>query len=377
MSDYALYKVNSKRDYHAFFSFPFTLYKNCPQWVPPITKEEKAIFNPTSNPVFENAEAKLFLVKKGKQVVGRMAAMINWIEVKEQGKTKVRFGWYDTIDDIEVSRLLLDAVTDWGKQNRLTYLEGPMGFSNMDKAGLLVQGYEYLNTMITWYHYPYQKQHLETLGLVKQAEWVEFKIKIFKAEDAPEKVKKYADLIAKRYQLNSLEFSSRKELTPYVDKMFDLLNKTYDKLQSFVPIQPYQVAHYKKKYFSYIHPRFIKCVTDHSGKLIAFAITMPSFSKALKKANGSLYPFGFLHILRALKKNDRASFYLIGIDPAYQNKGVTAILFDAIQKMFNDQGITDVETNPELEENSAIQLMWKNYKHELHKRRRTYKKAIS
>ena len=233
----------------------------------------------------------LFLVKKGKQVVGRMAAMINWIEVKEQGKTKVRFGWYDTIDDIEVSRLLLDAVTDWGKQNRLTYIEGPMGFSNMDKAGLLVQGYEYLNTMITWYHYPYQKQHLETLGLVKQAEWVEFKIKIFKAEDAPEKVKKYADLIAKRYQLNSLEFSSRKELTPYVDKMFDLLNKTYDKLQSFVPIQPYQVAHYKKKYFSYIHPRFIKCVTDQSGKLIAFAITMPSFSKKLSKSKWLTLPF--------------------------------------------------------------------------------------
>ena len=377
MSDYALYEVNSKRDYHAFFSFPFTLYKSCPQWVPPITKEEKAIFNPTSNPVFENAEAKLFLVKKGKQVVGRMAAMINWIEVKEQGKTKVRFGWYDTINDVEVSRLLLDAVYDWGKQNHLTYLEGPMGFSNMDKAGLLVQGYEYMNTMITWYHYPYQKQHLETLGLVKQAEWVEFKIKIFKAEDAPEKVKLYAELIAKRYKLNSLEFSSRKELTPYVDKMFDLLNKTYDKLQSFVPIQPYQVVHYKKKYFSYIHPRFIKCVTDQSGNLIAFAITMPSFSKALKKVNGSLYPFGFLYILRALKKNDRASFYLIGIDPAYQNKGVTAILFDAIQKMFNAQGVTDVETNPELEENSAIQLMWKNYEHELHKRRRTYKKTIS
>ena len=168
ISDYIVYEVNSKRDYHVFFSFPFALYKNCDQWVPPITNEEKAIFNPSSNPVFENAEAKLFLVKNGKQVVGRMAAMINWIEVKKQGKTKIRFGWYDTIDDIEVSRLLLDAVYDWGKQNSLTYLEGPMGFSNMDKAGLLVQGYEYLNTMITWYHYPYQKQHLETLGLVKQ-----------------------------------------------------------------------------------------------------------------------------------------------------------------------------------------------------------------
>ena len=377
MKQYRLHEVKTKKEYHAFFTFPFTLYKGCDQWVPPITNEEKAIFNRAKNPVFENADAKLFVVKNGKQIVGRIAALINWIEVKEQAKTKVRFGWYDTIDDLDVSRMLIEAVHSWGKQNGLTYLEGPMGFSNMDKAGVLVQGYEYKNTMITWYHYPYQKKHLEDLGLVKQAEWVEFQIKIFKAEDAPEKVKKYAELISRRYELSALEFSTRKELVPYVDKMFDLLNKTYNKLQSFVPIQPYQIAHYKEKYFSYIHPKFIKCVADKSGNLIAFAITMPSFSEALKKVNGSLYPFGFLHILRALRKNNRASFYLIGIDPAYQNKGVTAILFDAIQKMFNAQGITDVETNPELEENNSIQLMWKNYEHELHKRRRTYKKDIS
>ena len=377
MKQYRLHEVKTKKEYHAFFTFPFTLYKGCDQWVPPITNEEKAIFNRAKNPVFENADAKLFVVKNGKQIVGRIAALINWIEVKEKAKTKVRFGWYDTIDDLDVSRMLIEAVHSWGKQNGLTYLEGPMGFSNMDKAGVLVQGYEYKNTMITWYHYPYQKKHLEDLGLVKQAEWVEFQIKIFKAEDAPEKVKKYAELISKRYELSALEFSTRKELVPYVDKMFDLLNKTYNKLQSFVPIQPYQIAHYKEKYFSYIHPKFIKCVADKSGNLIAFAITMPSFSEALKKVNGSLYPFGFLHILRALRKNNRASFYLIGIDPAYQNKGVTAILFDAIQKMFNAQGITDVETNPELEENNSIQLMWKNYEHELHKRRRTYKKDIS
>ena len=377
MKQYRLHEVKTKKEYHAFFTFPFTLYKGCDQWVPPITNEEKAIFNRAKNPVFENADAKLFVVKNGKQIVGRIAALINWIEVKEQAKTKVRFGWYDTIDDLDVSRMLIEAVHSWGKQNGLTYLEGPMGFSNMDKAGVLVQGYEYKNTMITWYHYPYQKKHLEDLGLIKQAEWVEFQIKIFKAEDAPEKVKKYAELISKRYELSALEFSTRKELVPYVDKMFDLLNKTYNNLQSFVPIQPYQIAHYKEKYFSYIHPKFIKCVADKSGNLIAFAITMPSFSEALKKVNGSLYPFGFLHILRALRKNNRASFYLIGIDPAYQNKGVTAILFDAIQKMFNAQGITDVETNPELEENNSIQLMWKNYEHELHKRRRTYKKDIS
>ena len=368
--------VENKKQEKDFVMFPFKLYKGCDYWVPPIIKEELESMDKTKNPVFKNAEAEFYLAYKDGKIAGRIAAIVNWVEIEEQKKNKLRFGWYDTIDDVQVSKMLIEKVIDFGKKRKLDFIDGPVGFSNMDKAGLLVQGYEYMNTMITWYHYPYQKQHLETLGLVKQAEWVEFKIKIFKAEDAPEKVKKYADLIAKRYQLNSLEFSSRKELTPYVDKMFDLLNKTYDKLQSFVPIQPYQVAHYKKKYFSYIHPRFIKCVTDQSGKLIAFAITMPSFSKALKKANGSLYPFGFLHILRALKKNDRASFYLIGIDPAYQNKGITAILFNAIQKMFNAQGITDVETNPELEENSAIQLMWKNYEHQLHKRRRTYKKAI-
>ena len=374
---YRLQEVHSPTSRKAFFSFPFKLYKGCSEWVPPITKEEKAVFNTESNPVFENAESKLFLAMKGNEVVGRIAAMINWIEVKEQGKTKVRFGWYDTIDDIEVSKLLLEAVYDWGKEKGLTYMEGPMGFSNMDKAGILVKGFEHKNTMITWYHYPYQREHLEELELTKQAEWVEYKIKIYRAEDAPEKVKKYASLIAKRYKLKPLEFKHRKQIIPYVDDMFDLLNKTYDKLQSFVPIQPYQIAHYKEKYFSYIHPDFIKCVTDETGKLVAFAITMPSFSEALKKVNGSLFPFGFLHILQAQRKNHKASFYLIGIDPAYQNKGVTAILFDAIQRMFNKREITDVETNPELEENSAIQMMWKNYEHDLHKRRRTYKKAIS
>lgn len=377
MSDYMLYEVNTKSDYRLFFKFPFTLYKNVDQWVPPITKEEKNIFNKSKNPVFKNADAKLFLVKKKNKVVGRIAAIINWIEVKEQRKTKVRFGWYDTVDDIEVSRLLINAVFFWGKQNGLTYLEGPMGFSNIDKSGLLIKGFEYMNTMITWYHFPYQKQHLESLGLVKQAEWVEYKIQIYNYDDAPQKVKKYAKLISKRYNLNLVEFSNRKQLLSYIDEMFDLLNKTYNKLQSFVPIQTYQIKHYKEKYISYINPKYIKCITDKSDKLIAFAITMPSFSKALKKANGSLYPFGFYHILRALKKNDCAAFYLIGIDPAFQNKGVTAILFDSIQKMFNQQGVSEVETNPELEENNAIQLLWKNYEHKLHKRRRTYRKVIS
>jgi hypothetical protein len=370
-------EVSSKQQYRAFFKFPFELYRNCPQWVPPITKEEMDIFDPQKNAVFEHAMARLFLAKKKGKVVGRIAAMINWVEIEELKKTKVRFGWYDTIDDLEVSQKLIEAVSGVAIAEGMTYIEGPMGFSNMDKAGLLVDGFEHMNTMITWYHYPYQKTHLEKLGLKKQSEWIEFKIDIYDASEAPEKVKKFARVIKERYKLKTLEFKTTKDVEPYIDKMFELLNQTYNKLQSFVPIQQHQIEVYKKKYLPYIHPDFIKCVIDENDEMIGFTITMPSFTKALKRINGKMFPFGFYHLWRALRKNNRASFYLIGIQESYQNKGVTAIIFQDIQEMFNKRGVTEVETNPELEENQAIQALWKNYKHELHKRRRTYRKDIT
>jgi|TARA_A100001011_G_scaffold283024_1_gene293255 hypothetical protein len=370
-------EVTSRQQFGAFFQFPFDLYRNCLQWVPPITKEEIDIFDPQKNAVFEHAMARLFLAKKKEKVVGRIAAMINWVEIEELKKTKVRFGWYDTIDDLEVSQKLIEAVEGVAIAEGMTYIEGPMGFSNMDKAGLLVHGYEHMNTMITWYHYPYQKVHLERLGLKKQSEWIEFKIDIYNAKDAPEKVKKFARVIKERFKLKTLEFKTTKDIEPHVDKMFELLNQTYNELQSFVPIQKHQIEVYKNKYLPYVHPDFIKCVVDENNEMIGFTITMPSFTKALKRINGKMFPFGFYHLWRAMRKNNRASFYLIGIQKNYQNKGVTAIIFQEIQEMFNKRGITKVETNPELEENKAIQAMWKNYKHELHKRRRTYRKDIS
>ena len=370
-------EVTSRQQYRAFFQFPFDLYRNCPQWVPTITKEEMDIFDPQKNAVFEHAMARLFLAKKKGKIVGRIAAMINWVEVEKLQKTKVRFGWYYTIDDLEVSQKLIETVEAVAIAEGMTYIEGPMGFSNMDKAGLLVHGYEHMNTMITWYHYPYQKTHLERLGLKKQSEWIEFKIDIYDAKDSPEKVKKFARVIKARYKLKTLAFKTTKDVEPHVDKMFELLNQTYNKLQSFVPIQQHQIEVYKKKYLPYVHPDFIKCVVDENDEMIGFAITMPSFTKALKRINGKMFPFGFYHLWRALRKNNRASFYLICIKESYQSKGVTAIIFQDIQEMFNKRGITEVETNPELEENKAIQSMWKNYKHELHKRRRTYRKDIS
>lgn len=359
-----------------FVKYPFLLYKNEPNWVPPIIADELDSMDHTKNPVFKNAEARYFMAYKGDKPVGRICAIINHIEVKEQGKPKMRFGWFDVIDDIEVTKALLHKVSEIGKAHDLEYMEGPVGFSNMEKAGLLIKGFEYLNTMITWYNFPYYKDHFEQLGFEKASEWVEFKIKIDPAEKQNPKVKKFADIIAKRYELKMLEFKSSEEIKPHVNEMFGLLNKTYDKLPTFVPIQQYQIDHYKEKYIKYIHPDFINCIQDKDGKLIAFGITMPSFSKALKKANGSLFPFGFYHLLKAKKKNTVAAFYLIGIDPEYQNKGVTAVIFQKMQDLFNQRGIIEVETNPELEENKAIQQLWKNYDHELHKRRRTYRKAL-
>jgi len=369
-------EISTRKELETFVHFPFELYKSNPYWVPPIVKEELEMLDKEVNPVFNNALAYYFLAYKEEKVVGRIAAFINWIEVKELKKQKVRFGWFDAIDDPNVTEKLLEKVIEVGKEHQMKAIEGPMGFSNMDKAGMLIKGFEELNTMITWYNAPYYAEHLEKLHYKIQAEWVEYEIKISAFQDSPEKVKRFSQLIIERYQLKILEFRSHKEILPYVDQMFDLLGKTYEKLQTYVPIQDYQIQHYKERYLPFIHPDYIKCIVDANGNLISFAITMPSFSKALKKINGKLFPFGFFHILRARYFNNRASFYLIGVRPDYQNKGITAIIFNEMQKTFNKHGVTIVETNPELVENSAIQKLWRNYEHRQHKRRATFTKSI-
>lgn len=366
--------ANTPATLKEFVLFPFKLYKKSPYWVPPLIKDEIETLDVAKNPVFKNAEAHYFLAKKEEETVGRIAVIINHIEIKEQQKKKVRFGWFDVIDDLEVTKALLDQVIAIGKENQLEYMEGPVGFSNMEKAGILTKGFEEMNTMITWYHYPYYAKHFEKLGFEKQATWVEFKLTI--PPQAFEKVKKFSSIIRQRYELSVIRFKNKKEILPYVDEMFDLLNKTYNTLQTFVPIQQYQIDYYKEKYFSFIHPDYITCIKDKTGKLIAFSVVMPSFSKALKKANGKLLPMGWWHILQAQKKSETAAFYLIGIDPEYQGKGVTAIIFEEMQDLFNSKGIERVETNPELKENTAVQALWKDYNPVQHKERSTFKKNI-
>ncbi len=365
-------EIHHKKDFLKFIKFPNELYKENPYYVPAIIKEEYTAITKEGNPVYKNAKAAFYIAKRNGKIVGRVAAIVNFLEIDDQQKPKVRFGWLDMIDDIEVTKALLEKVFEYGRKFKLKYAEGPVGFSQMDKAGMLTKGYEELNTMITWYNAPYYVDHLKKMGFETGATWVEYKIKI--PESIRPKVVKVSEIIKKRYGLRLLKFKSTKQIIPHVDKMFELINKTYSSLQTYVPIQQYQIDHYKKKYIPFVNPKYITCVTNSEGKIVAFSIIMPSFSKALQKANGKLFPFGFYHILKAQRKNDTAAFYLIGVDPEYQNKGVVALIFKEMNEVFLANGIMNVETNPELIENKAIQALWKDYDSVQHKERQTFKK---
>jgi len=364
----------TKKDLRDFVKFPFTLYKDNPYWIPPIINDELESFDKDKNPAFESAEAKFYLAYKDGKIVGKVAAIINWEEVNNQGKKKVRFGWFDFIDDIEVTKALLEKVYAFGREHNMEYAEGPLGFSNLDKVGVLTEGFDQMGTMITWYNHPYYKDHLEKLGYVMEKEYRE---SIFSFNDVdPAPFLKASELIKKRYGLKPINFTSPKEVMPYVDRMFDLFNETYEKLSSFVAISDVQKAYFKKKYVGLINPDYIKFIEDGNGRLVAFTIVMPDFSEALKKANGRLFPFGFIHLLKAKKSSKDVVFYLIGIMPEYQNKGVTAIIFDEYYKVFKKYNIRNCIRTPELEDNYAMHNLWKNFNPVVNKRRRTYRKDL-
>ncbi|WP_375324351.1 GTP cyclohydrolase [Flagellimonas sp. GZD32] len=367
-------EVQNQSDLKRFVKFPFSLYKGSPYWVPPIIKDEMESFDKTVNPVFKDAEATFFLALKDDKIVGRVAAIINWLEVKDQNVKKMRFGWFDFIDDLEVSKALLDKVREIGQEHHLEYMEGPVGFSNLDKVGVLTEGFDHIGTMVTWYNHPYYQSHFEKHGFKVEKQYRESK---FLAANADPKLFEKANLlIKKRYGLKEMNFTKSSEIMPWVDKMFDLFNDTYSKLSSFVRITDIQKEYFKKKYISFINPEYIKFVIDSDDNLVAFAIVMPSFSRALQKANGKLFPFGIFHLLRARKKSTDAIFYLIGIHPNYQNKGVTSIIFNEFYHTFKKRGVINCIRTPELEDNLAIQQMWKHFDPKVIKRRCTYVKDL-
>ncbi len=374
MSEISVIEVKNNDQLKQFVRFPMDLYKNNPYYVPSFINDEIKIWNSNENPALQYSEAKQFLAYQNNKIVGRIALMINHKEERELGIKKVRFGWIDFIDDEKVSKALIQKAIDYAKEKNIDKIEGPMGFTNLDKAGMLTLGFDKLATMIGIYNHDYYPKHLENLGLVKEKEWVEFEIMF--PDSLPEKIYKFNELISQKYHLKVLRFKSKEEILQYVDAMFDLLDETYKHLSTYTPISEEQRKTYKEKYFPLIDKDFIVCIADENNHLISFAITMPSYSKALQKSKGKLLPFGWWHFLQAGKKNDRANFYLIGIHPDYQRRGVTSIIFKEIWDIFNKKGVKYLETNPELEENKSIQLLWQDYNPVNHKRRRTYSLEI-
>ena len=367
-------EATSKKDLKRFIRFPHTLYKKSPYWVPPLHFDEITTLSAKSNPAFEFCKAKYWLAYKDNQIVGRIAGIINEKAISIWGKKFARFGWIDFIDDEEVSGTLLSTVENWARENGMTGVQGPLGFTDFDKEGLLVEGFEELGTLPTIYNYSYYPRHIEKCGYRKEADWLEFRIKL--PGVVHEKIQRIADIALRRYKLKVKAFKKAKEILPYAKDIFVLLNESYGHLFGFVPLSQRQMEFYTKQYFSFIRPDFVQVVLDKDDKVAAVVITMPSLSKALRKANGKILPFGFIYLLRAIKRNDTADLYLIAVRKELQGKGVNAILLNEVDKSFVRNKITTAEAAPQLETNDRVLSQWEHFENRQHKRRRCFAKIF-
>jgi len=367
-------EVHTKKELRSFVKFPFKLYSDSEYWVPPIIRQEIRTFDKNVNPVFHDAEARYFLAFRNDEIVGRIAAIINWMEVKGQSIKKMRFGWFDFEDDFAISEALLDKVYEIGKANELEFMEGPVGFTNLDKVGVITEGFDHIGSMITWYNHPYYESHYDHHGFKFAKKYLESKF-LF-SDINPESFRKIQSLIKRRYHLKSLNFKTNNEILEYADDMFDVFSRSHAVLSSFVEINNEQREYFKKKFINFLNPEYVKFVTDKDDKLIAFAIVTPSYAEAMQKMKGKLFPLGIKHLLRAKKYHKSVTFYLIGILPEYQNKGVTAIIFDEYYKEFEKKGVIECIRGPELADNTAIHQIWKHFNPKVHKRRCTYRKSI-
>lgn len=367
-------QVIDSKDLYKFIKFPFDLYKNSKYWVPPIIKQEIDSFNSSINPNLKESSLKQFIAIKNKKIVGRIAVIINWNEIKNKKIRKIRFGWFDFIDDLNVSLLLLEKVKEIGRKHEMDFMEGPMGFNNLDKVGVLTSGYDIIGTMISSYNYKYYVKHYEKHGFLEEKKYHE-KTFMFKDID-PSYYSKMSEVVKKRNNLKEINFNKTSEIMLRANEMFDLFNKSYSSLSSFVRISEEQKEYMKKSYLNFINPEFIKFVENDKNEIVGFGIIMPSFAKALQKMRGKLFPFGFLHLLRAKKNVKDVNLYLIGILPEYQKLGVTAIIFNSFIQTLKNKGIEICRRTPELVDNISIDKIWKNFNPKLIKTRSTYKLEI-
>lgn len=370
-------KVSNKKDLKRFIRFNYELYKNNPYSVPDLYDDMVGTFSTEKNAAFEFCEADYFLAYKDDKLVGRVAAIINRRANETWNKKEVRFGWIDFVDDPEVSKALLDTVEAWGKERGMEAIVGPLGFTDMDAEGMLVEGFDQLSTMATIYNYPYYPQHMERLGFEKEADWVEYKLTV--PDKLPEKFVRIAEIILQKYNLKirKLKRSEIKEKN-YGQKIFDLINEAYAPLYGYSKMTQGQINQYIKTYLPLIDLRMVSLVEDEAGELVAVGISMPSLSKALQKAKGKMLPFGWFHLLKALfvKKPDVLDLLLVGVKPEYQSKGVNALLFYDLVPTYQKMGFKYGESNPELELNKKVQAQWSAFESVQHKRRRAFRKSI-
>lgn len=370
-------KVNTPKDLTHFIRFNYELYKNNPYSVPDLYDDMLGTFSPHKNAAFEFCEADYFLAYKDNKPVGRVAAIINRRANETWNKKEVRFGWIDFIDDPEVSEALLDAVAAWGKERGMEAMVGPLGFTDLDAEGMLVEGFDQLSTMSTIYNYPYYPQHMERLGFEKEADWVEYKLTV--PDKLPEKFVRISEIILQKYKLKikKLKRSEIKEKN-YGQKIFNLINEAYAPLYGYSKMTQGQIDQYIKTYLPLIDLRMVSLVEDEAGELVAVGISMPSLSKALQKAKGKMFPFGWFHLLKALfvKKPDVLDLLLVGVKPEYQSKGVNALLFYDLVPVYQKMGFKYGESNPELELNKKVQAQWSAFESVQHKRRRAFRKRI-
>lgn len=370
-------KVTSPKELKTFIRFNYELYKNNPYSVPDLYDDMLNTFSPEKNAAFEFCEADYFLAYKDSKLVGRVAAIINRRANETWNKKEVRFGWIDFIDDLEVSKALLATVEEWGRQRGMEAIVGPLGFTDMDAEGMLVEGFDQLGTMATIYNYPYYPEHMEKLGYEKEADWVEFKLTV--PDKLPEKFVRISEIILQKYNLK-IKKLSRKELKEknYGQRIFDLINEAYAPLYGYSKMTQRQIDQYIKMYLPLIDLRMVSLVEDAEENLVAVGISMPSLSKALQKAKGKMLPFGWFHLLKALfiKKPKVLDLLLVGVKPEYQSKGVNALLFYDLVPVYQQMDFEYGESNPELELNKKVQAQWTAFESVQHKRRRAFKKNI-
>ena len=371
-------KVTTSRDLKKFIRFNYEMYKDNPYSVPDLYDDMLNTFSRKKNAAFEFCEADYFLALRQGKVVGRVAAIINHRANETWGKKEVRFGWIDFIDDPEVSEALLHTVEEWGRQRGMTHIQGPLGFTDFDAEGMLVEGFDQLSTMATIYNYPYYPQHMERLGYAKDVDWVEFKI--FVPDAIPDKYKRIADLVQRKYNLKIKKFTSAKELErQYGQAIFELMNEAYSPLYGYSALSPRQISQYIKMYLPILDLRMVTLITDADDQLLAVGISMPSLAEALQKSHGRLLPWGWYHLGRLLflKKYPRMlDLLLVAVKPEYQNKGVNALLFSDLIPVYQQLGFEYAESNPELEQNGKVQAQWDYFRTEQHKRRRCFVKSL-